>query len=236
MIDTAKNGYLGSNSQAKNIMLEYMKDKGINNLYALILSHFDADHAGGTVDILENINVRKLYITDVYENTSISDDIQNLVKSKNIPEEIITDKKEIYNKNNLVVTLLKPKGELVKTENQKSLIAHFSYKGKNFLFMGDGDVNSYDSLEEKFKQNIAVIKSGHHGAKNTVNDEMARNSDLFILSTGRNVYNHPHPQTIKTIEQNSKHYLRTDYSNAVKITADSKIHVQKYSPVYKKFI
>lgn len=236
MIDTAKNGYKGSNAPAKNIMIKYMRDKGIKNLSALILSHFDSDHAGGTVDIMKDINVKKLYITDVYEDTTIYSDIQNYVKEHKIEEEIITDTKEIYDKKDFKITLLKPKGEYIKTENQKSLIVHISYKDRNFLFMGDGDINTYNTLPYNFKKNITIMKSGHHGAKYTVNEEMAQNSELFILSTGHNAYNHPHPETIKTITDAGKEYLRTDYYNAILVTLKpNKTVIGKYSPRHKKF-
>lgn len=236
MIDTAKNGYKGSNAQAKNIMIKYMRDKGIKNLYAIILSHFDADHSGGTVDILKDIKVNKLYITHVYEDTTISEEIQNYVKDNNINEEIITDTKVIYNKNDFIITLLKPQGDFIKNENQKSLIAHISFKDRNFLFMGDGDVNSYNALENKYKQNITIMKSGHHGAKHTVNSEMSENSEMFILSTGPNAYNHPHPDTIKTITDANKQYLRTDYHNAIKVVLKPKeTFIFQYSPKNKKF-
>ena len=236
IIDTGKNGYKGSNSAAKNIMIKYMRDMGIKSLNAVILSHFDADHAGGTVDILDNIKVKKLYITDVCENTNISDEIKNYVKEHNIDEEVITDTKEIYNEDGFVITLLKPKNDLIKSENQKSLIVHLSYKNRNLLFMGDGDINSYNALPLKFKQNIDVIKSGHHGAKNTVNDEMSINSKLFILSTGQNPYNHPNIETLNMIKSANKKYLRTDHNNAIKvILMQNNIQIQQYSPKNRRF-
>jgi len=236
MIDTAKTGYNGSNTPAKNIMLKYMKDKGINELKALILSHFDSDHAGGTIDVLKEINVQKLYITDVYEDTELSENIQKYALENNIKSEIIADTKEIYNKNGFRAVLIKPEGALIKTENQKSLAAYFSINGFNFLFTGDGDVNSYASIPDEFKKNITAAKSGHHGAKNTVNKEMADNSKLFILSTGHNPYNHPNPETIKTISDNGRDYLRTDRHNAVRaVIKRNKAVIQCYSPARRKF-
>lgn len=236
MIDTGKIGYLKGNSQAKNIMIKYMKDKGIKNIEALVLSHFDADHSGGAVDILKDINVKDLYITDVYEDTQLSSGIINYIMTNNINALIANGISKIYYKDDFVFTIIKPDSEELKTENQKSLIVHVRYKNQNFLFMGDGDAKSYSLLPDSYKANIAVMKSGHHGAKDTVNDEMAKNTDLFILSTGQNVYNHPHPDTIEVLERNNSKYLRTDSYNAIKIIPDgNEIRVYSYSPKYKKF-
>lgn len=237
MVDTGKIGYLNGNSQAKNIMIKYMKDNGIKDIEALVLSHFDADHAGGTVDILKDINVKNLYITDSYEDTKLSSDIINAVIENNINTIIAYGISKIYYKDDFIFTIIKPEGEELKTENQKSLIVLVKYKNQSFLFMGDGDIKSYNSLPDKYKENITVIKSGHHGAKDTVSNEMAKNTNLFILSTGQNVYNHPHPDTLKIINDNNKKYLRTDNYNAIKIIPDGNdLKIFTYSPKYKKFI
>ena len=102
--------------------------------------------------------------------------------------------------------------------------------------MADGDIKTYESIPEKYKKDISIIKSGHHGAKDTINKEMINNSDLFILSTSGRSYNHPHPQTIRILEENNKKYLRTDYHNAIKLVLNNNYRIYMYSPKTRKFI
>ena len=237
LIDTGRSGYLKGASQAKNIIIKYLRDKGIKDINSLILTHFDSDHAGGTIDILENIYVKKLYITETYENTMLSNNIKEYLDSNRINYEIAENIEEIYNKDNFIITIIEPVGELIKSENQKSLIVHCKYKDKSLLFMADGDIKTYESIPNKYKKNISIIKSGHHGAKDTINKEMINNSDLFILSTSGYFYNHPHPQTIRILEENNKKYLRTDYHNAIKLVLNnSNYRIYMYSPKTRKFI
>lgn len=237
LIDTGRSGYLKGASQAKNIIIKYLRDKGIKDINSLILTHFDSDHAGGTIDILKNINVQNLYITETYENTMLSNNIKEYLDSNRINYEIAENIEEIYNKNNFIITIIEPVGELITSENQKSLIVHCKYKDKSLLFMADGDIKTYESIPDKYKKNISIIKSGHHGAKDTINKEMINNSDLFILSTSGYFYNHPHPQTIRILEENNKKYLRTDYHNAIKLVLNnSNYRIYMYSPKTRKFI
>lgn len=237
LIDTGRSGYLKGASQAKNIIIKYLRDKGIKDINSLILTHFDSDHAGGTIDILKNINVQNLYITETYENTMLSNNIKEYLDSNRINYEIAENIEEIYNKDNFIITIIEPVGELITSENQKSLIVHCKYKDKSLLFMADGDIKTYESIPNKYKKNISIIKSGHHGAKDTINKEMINNSDLFILSTSGHFYNHPHPQTIRILEENNKKYLRTDYHNAIKLVLNnSNYRIYMYSPKTRKFI
>ena len=237
MIDTGKVGYLKSATQAEYIMLKYFKDNGIKKLKSLIITHFDSDHSGGTVDILKKLEVETLYFTDTYEDTQLSEQIIDYISTNKInvvkPENIL----EIYNKDDFVITVIKPIGEQIKTENQKSLIVHCRYKNQNLLFMGDGDIETYKIIPNKYKNNVIVMKSGHHGAKDTISDEMTKNTELFVISTGPNIYNHPNKNTIEIINNANKKYLRTDYNNAVKIKIYDNIYsVHSFSPRFNKFI
>ena len=237
MIDTARAGYKNSNSPAKNIMIKYMKDKGIKTLKGLILTHFDSDHAGGAVDVLKDLKVENLYITDVYEDTNISNSIFEFIAEHDFKSSKVENIETVYNQSGFKLDIIKPSGAALASENQKSLIVNVNYKGRNVLFMGDGDVESFKSLPIEYKTHISVMKSGHHGAQYTVDKQMAENTDLFILSTGKNPYNHPHPDILNIIKKNGSNYIRTDRNNAIKVLlSDSDPKIYMYSPKFRKFV
>ena len=237
LIDTGKVGYLNSATQAEHIMLKYFKDNGIKKLKSLIITHFDSDHAGGTMDILENLKVEKLYITDIYEDTQLSDKIIKYVEKNQIPTTRPENILEIYNKDEFIVTIIQPIGNQIKSENQKSLVVHCKYNNQNLLFMGDGDIETYKTIPSEYKTNLIVMKSGHHGAKNTISTEMANNTELFVISTGPNIYNHPNQDTLDVINNANKKYIRTDYNNAIKMKIYDNIYsVYSFSPRLNKFI
>ena len=145
-------------------------------------------------------------------------------------------KELIYKTKDFNLSIIKPQSKDIKSENEKSLIVKLTSNNNKVLFMGDGNINTYNSLPDDYKKSN-IIKSGHHGGKNTVNDEMAENADIFIFSTGPNVYNHPHPDTVKVIKNHNKPILRTDYHNAVKlILRKNKYEFLYYSPKMKNFI
>lgn len=238
LVDTGKKAYGTGNSQANYIIVKYLKDKGIKQLEGLILSHFDSDHAGGTIDILKNLQVKNLYISDTYEDTTLSSTITEYIKGNNIKTITVKSNEiDIINQNDFALSAIKPDGTEIKSENEKSIITLLEYKNKKILFMGDGNIKSYNALPEKYRKHIDVMKSGHHGATGTIDEEMIKNTDIFVISTGPNVYNHPHPQTTTLLESNNQKYYRTDYHNAIKATINTdKINISLFSPNLKKFI
>ncbi len=235
LIDTGKLPYMSVSSQAKNIIIKYLKDKGIKDIESLTVTHFDADHAGGTIDILDNLNVKHVYITDCSEDTKLYNDIKNYLRQNHINADVIAHNKKIYEYGDTKITLLKAGTKNTNNENQKSIITHLKYKNNSALFMADGDAEAYNGIDDAYKQNLSVIKIGHHGAYNTINDKMADDAELFIISTGQNIYGHPAPQTIEALKD--REYYRTDYNNAIKIVFEGN-GCKKYffSPKYRRFI
>ena len=237
IIDSGKLPYKSASSQAKNIIIKYLTDNGIKDIEAYIMTHFDADHAGGTIDLLDNLKIKNIYITGEYEDTNLANDIFQYFKLKNISPVVVSKEEKIYENGKFSITLTKAKGEKINNENQKSIITSIKYADKNLLYMADGDVETYNALPLNIKNDISILKLGHHGAKNTINEEMIKNTQLIIISTGKNVYNHPNEETIKIINDSQKPLLRTDYTNAIKaVLKKDKIIIYAYSPKLKRFV
>lgn len=80
MIDTGKAPFESGNSQAKIIMLKYLKDRGIKNLEGVIVTHFDNDHSGGTSEIITNTKVKTLYLNNTKTETQTAKNIFKTAK------------------------------------------------------------------------------------------------------------------------------------------------------------
>lgn len=82
IIDSGKMGYRDGKTQAKMIILEYLKDKGIKNIEGLIITHFDSDHAGGAVDLMENLNIKNVYVNSLNDKSHLAQKIYACAKNK----------------------------------------------------------------------------------------------------------------------------------------------------------
>lgn len=243
LIDTAHGLYPDSKSsfsQANAIITKYLKDNGIKQIEIMLLTHFDADHSGGAVDIIKEIKVNRLVLNKEKDNSKTTKYLLKYIKDAKINTVYAPDNKNIYEEKNFTIKTFTPDFKDKKSENDNSILTLLSYKNFDMLFMGDGSTRSFNRIKSVLNNNdIEIIKSGHHGAKHTVSPKMLKdiNADAVIISTGLNNYGHPAKSTLKTISISKKKLYRTDTDNAIKIDTDgTKYSILTYDTQKRRFL
>lgn len=234
IIDTGKAGYNGGKSQAEMIVLKYMKDRGIKNIDSVIITHFDNDHCGGAVDLINGVNVNKIYVNDLKHNSPTAENIYNIAKSKEIEINLAKNQQKIYDKDDLkLVNYRKYEG---KSDNDNSVITLLTYKNFSMLFTGDAGVNGIKSVLSELPQNITVLKAPHHGAVNGVDNEIVKylNPKYSVISTGENKFGHPSLYTLALLKTSK--ILRTDIDNSIRfIINENGLAVLSYNIKTRKY-
>jgi beta-lactamase superfamily II metal-dependent hydrolase len=103
--------------------------------------------------------------------------------------------------------------------NNSSIAFILSYKHKNFLFLGDSDINDINNSlkdlgysEKKDEQlQVEFVKLSHHGSKKNINDEFLSliKSDTFVTLTNgshpnNSKYKHPDKESYALILNHTK--------------------------------
>ena len=237
MIDTGKSGYNGGKSQAEFIILKYLKNKGIKNIDSLILTHFDNDHCGGAVDIINSLNVKQVYVNDIKHSSIAARDIFNTARAKSITVLEAQNKQNVYDNDNLIITNFISKKNLEKDDNESSIVTLLEYRHFKMLFTGDAGEKTLIELQKYLPQNINILKVGHHGAFGVLNKNLASyfNPEFAIISVGQNIFGHPSDYTLNLLK-NTK-ILRTDINNSIRIIVNGNNYkTQTYFPEKKKYI
>ncbi len=236
IIDSGKSGYDGGASQAKIILLKYLKDKGIKEIETFIITHFDNDHSGGAVDLIQNLKIKNVFINSFEDTSLVSKKIYKILKETNTNTILITDDKTVYKKNDFAVNVYTAGLNGKNIDNENSIITVVSNEKFDALFMGDAGIEAYGKIKNKISdKNIEVLKVGHHGGKNVVNKEMLKNMKSAIISVGFNTYGHPNPITLNTLEKSGVKIYRTDKSGAIKIVSKGNKY-KFYTFINKKFV
>lgn len=235
IIDTGRAGYKGSKAQANSIIIKYLKDRGIKNIEALIITHFDNDHSGGAVDIMNNLNIKQVYINSFSDKTMTSVNIYKTIKELQIPVKLPTNNTDIYQENDFQLKTYFANSE---EDNEKSIITLLSYKDFDMLFTGDAGIKAFNKLKKDIPHNIEILKVGHHGGPYVVNSEMLNHlgTKVSIISTGPNAFGHPNRGTLDILRKTD--IYRTDLNNSIKISSDGKTYTiytfDRYKKKYKK--
>lgn len=241
MIDTARGAIKdGGFSISEAVVSKYLKNKAIDNIDYLILTHYDADHIGGSIDVMESTKVKKAIVNNYKKGTDTEQKILTYIKKKKIPVSIAQNNVILYQEPGLSLKTFVPALDNSRNpSNDTSTIVLLTYGDFDMLFMADGGVDSFNKIKSYLPEDIEVIKTGHHGAFNTVNDKMlqSKNFDTAVISVGKNSYGHPSGHTINTLIDNGLQFFRTDVNNAIEVVTDGfSYNLSIYDKQKRKFV
>ncbi len=236
MIDTAKSGYNGGKSQAEFLILRYLLDRGIKNVDAVIVTHFDNDHCGGAVDLMKGVKVKNLYVNSLNHHSKAAEDIYKTAKENDVNLILAENKQLVYDEGKVKVSNFVSDIGQKFGDNESSIITLLEYGDFKMLFMGDAGITAFENVRRDIPKDITVLKVGHHGASKVVNEEMVKylNPKISLISVGENKFGHPAVYTLEVLK--NTRILRTDVDNSIKITVNDKGYaVYAYSIPKKRY-
>lgn len=202
---------------------------------AIFLTHPDADHSNGLIEILKTYDVDNFYSSfylfqakDFGENTDEINELKRLVKKrKSSGRKICGLKQAAFDKIELwLFWPLCDKETLTENRNSSSLAILLRYEEFEALFLGDLPNNYQNQLSvANYFQNIEVVKIAHHGAKNGMNKGLLEKTQpgVAVISAGKNNrFGHPHEETLKTLKELNIVVKRTDENGTVEVVVNKK--------------
>ncbi len=182
----------------------------------LIISHPDADHFVGAVEILRRYSVERVIVNGDKSDSPEYKEFLRLARDKIIAARDfeIAKAKIIFYK----TSAEQP------SDNDKSLVFKFLYNGIGVLFTGDLP----ETIEKKLAQEqndlaADILKVGHHGSKTSSSENFLRavSPMLAVISVGAdNKFGHPAYIILKRLENLGIKYLRTDEAGDIVVNLD----------------
>lgn len=213
----------------RDIVVPYLKGKGITKIDKLILTHADSDHVEGAEEVLQEIELKEIHISPSSYKEEAMKDLLKEAKKRKIPI-----KEQIANRSwkvgDITFTYLWPK-ETKYEGNNDSLVLHVSMNQFDALFTGDLEKEGEQMLLKDYPglPKIDVLKAGHHGSKTSSSEEFVEQlqPSLTIFSAGKNNrYGHPHEEVINRFETYNLTTLTTSEVGTIELTIfDSKMEI-----------
>ncbi|WP_071460192.1 DNA internalization-related competence protein ComEC/Rec2 [Bacillus massilinigeriensis] len=202
----------------KDIVLPYLKSKGIRTVDKLILSHGDADHIGGAAALIQGIEVGEICLPAFAEYGELEREAVMAGRGANIVRIKAGYKWESDRSRFQALWPIKEEDD----KNEGSIVLWAKIGGKTWLFTGDlGEDGENGLLKSINGLNIDVLKAGHHGSRHSSSEhflDVVTPEEAVISSGRKNRYGHPHMETLIRLKERNVRIWRTDKSGAVTYT------------------
>ena len=239
-------GGLANLDTGKRILAPFLRSLGKNSVDVLILSHYDFDHVGGAVGLLQQLKVREIVLPQEALDASSLALYEAITKTAQSRGTLIRQAQQGQRwllGDNAELTLLVPAVTVADANagdyrepsgNAASTIAMLHSPQGRLLLTGD-----LGSEEEKSLAigRFTVFKAGHHGSRNSNSAELLEHikPGIVVISCGKNnTYGHPHRETLVRLEYVGSKVLRTDDLGCIKLAFDES-GIKCYSYTYNKF-
>jgi competence protein ComEC len=200
----------------------------------VILSHPQADHMAGLIDVIDRYEIGKIIWTKVGCQSLVCGEFKEKINQKQIPQEKVRAG-ETASFGRISINFLHPfynfENKMIKDLNDSTIVAQIVYKRNSFLFTGDIDQEIEENLvDTDFNLKSDVLKIAHHGSRYSSSFIFLRavNPQYAVIPVGRNSYGHPTPQTLENLARQKIQTFRTDQDGDIKCEGDGgKVWCQK---------
>ncbi|KGR74507.1 competence protein ComE [Ureibacillus sinduriensis BLB-1 = JCM 15800] len=188
----------------RDIVVPFLKGKGIQKIDKLILTHADSDHVEGAEEIVQEIQIGEIHISPGSYKKDVMNDLVIESERRNIP--IIEQIANVsWNKAGFTFTYLWP-NETTYEGNNDSLVLYVTSDRFEGLFMGDVEEEGEESIIRQYPSlaHIDVLKAGHHGSKTSSSEVFLERIKpaITIFSAGEgNRYGHPHKEVVERFQE-----------------------------------
>lgn len=193
-------------------------------LELVILTHPDADHSTGLIEVFKRYKVDTFLENDLEVSTQVYKVLKNQVGSSGA--KVINPTNDMKLRLGLMqLDLLWPLATIqnLKT-NDMGIVTLLTYGQFNALFTADTENEVSDQISKNFKvKDLEYIKVNHHGSKNGLSQDLldAVDPEIAVISVGKNNrYGHPHDEILKMLNNSNAKLLRTDQIGDVEVITD----------------
>lgn len=208
-----------------------LEDLGVQNVAALILTHFHADHVNGLTGVLDGRSVGAVFSTKALEPSAQAAGVAHELRRRGMEMQTLSagmrfrigsgpeagDFRVIWPRRMITAGQIS-EGSVA---NNASLVIDARVHGLRILLTGDIEPPAQAAILAE-AGDFDVVKVPHHGSRHQHPRFAAwADADVAVVSVGAgNEFGHPAPETIRSWEASGAHVLRTDVNGDIAVLFD----------------
>ncbi len=193
----------------KDTLIPYLLDRGYTKLDYVFISHFDQDHVGGILSLLEELKVGQIFVGKQEKESENYEEFLGRVKEKNLQvREVKKGDKIIIG--DVTFHILWPIEKQIEENqlNNNAMVMKLQYKEFSMLFTGDIEEVAEKKILDTYNNDLDILKAtvlkvAHHGSKSSSTEEFLKavNSKVAIIGVGEsNMFGHPSDVVLERLQ------------------------------------
>ncbi len=213
--------YRGDYDVGEQIVLPYLRKKGISELDYVIASHPHEDHIEGLLSLFPAMKINTLLVPVGFDSLETGAELLACAKAHGTKVQVLQAGDNLGFSEQCHLEVLLPdenwlqKGPL---ENDASLVVRFRYGRCSALFPGDLEAAGEEELVLRYpKEPITILKVGHHGSSSSTTEALlawAKPQYAFIPCK-EGYYDHPSEAVLQRLETAGVTVFRADHDKDV---------------------
>ncbi len=192
---------------AADVAAQTLLSQGIGRLDGVIVTHYDADHAGGVPYLLSRIPADVVFLP---ENGSDGEEAAQILKSTDWVQ-FVGDLTEL-SFDNAKLSLMG--SHLTRSANDSGLCILLESPEASVLITGDrSELGEFVLLKQFSLPKVDVLVAGHHGSAGSTGEDLLQKVQpeyVFISAGEGNSYGLPSDALLERLEKNNCQIYRTD--------------------------
>jgi competence protein ComEC len=191
-----------------SVVVPYLRQRGIDGIDQLVLSHADRDHIGGARSVLQAFPVEQIISSDPAHLNGMEAELCKAGKQ--------------WNWDGVEFHLLAPLQPFFADDNNNSCVLKVTAGTHSVLLTGDIEREAEEGLLAAYGEQLhsSVLVVPHHGSNTSSSAEFIAqvNAEYALLPAGfQNQYGFPHRKLVERYQQQQTQLFNVAYSGAISI-------------------
>lgn len=208
----------GNRGDGKKI-LECLEEKGISSIDSLIITHFDKDHVGGAVKLINNLEIGEIIAPKYKGNTDEYTRYIKCLSENGKKQTVLTSETSFVLDDVLFEVYPALKNSYKESDNDFSIVVSVTHGDNKFLFAGDAESERLAELSSQMDLKHTFLKVPHHGKMSAGSEEFIKavSPDYAVITESSE---EPADPEIKDILKNTGTEVYSSINGNIKAVSD----------------